>query len=161
MTIGIWGQMVSNNRSSFSEGRARRYQNAGSPFPHMNKSQIQSYINNFRRRLAHYLRPGIGVKCSIYPAEAGGAVLVFQLGPAVENDDNYMPTSISLGKALSQIEQRAFGGNIENFQFGGTNTILERDKLIFIKDGNSVEWSDQAAAKDVNSVVPSERGGQK
>ena len=127
----------------------------------MNKSQIQPYINNFRRRLAHFLRPGIGVQCSIYPAAPGGAVLVFQLGPAVENDDVYKPTSTSLGKALSQIEQRAFGGNIENLNFGGTNTILEGDKLIFIKDGSASEWSDQAAAKDVKAVVPSERGGQK
>lgn len=127
----------------------------------MNKSQIQSYVNNFRRRLAHFLRPGIGVQCSIYPAETGGAVLVFQLGPAVENDDIYRPTSSSLGNALSQIEQRAFGGNIENVKFGGTNTILEGDKLIFIKDGEATEWSDQAAAKDVKTVVPSERGGQK
>jgi hypothetical protein len=127
----------------------------------MNKPQIQPYVNNFRRRLAHFLRPGIGVQCSIYPAEAGGAVLVFQLGPSVENDDIYLPTSSSLGKALSQIEQRAFGGSIENLQFGGTNTILEADKLIFIKDGNATEWSDKAAAKDVKAVVPSERGGQR
>ena len=87
--------------------------------------------------------------------------MVFQLGPAVENDDVYKPTSTSLGKALSQIEQRAFGGNIESFNFGGTNTILEGDKLIFIKDGGAAEWSDQAAAKDVKAVVPSERGGPK
>ena len=127
----------------------------------MNKPQIQSYVNNFRRRLAHFLRPGIGVQCSIYPAEVGGAVLVFQLGPTVENDDIYLTESSSLGKALSQIEQRAFGGNLENFQFGGTNTILEGDKLIFIKDGNSAEWTDEAAAKDVNAVVPSSRGGQR
>ena len=127
----------------------------------MNKPQIQSYINNFRRRLAPFLRPGIGVQCSIYPATPGGAILAFKLGPAVENDDVYEPTSASLGKALSQIEQQAFGGNVENFHFGGTNTILEGDKLIFIKDGSDVEWSDQAAAKDVKAVVPSERGGQK
>ena len=88
-------------------------------------------------------------------------MLVFQLGPAVENDDVYKPASASLGKALSQIEQRAFGGNIENFHFGGTNTILEGDRLIFIKDENDTEWSDSAAAKDVKSVVPSERGAQK
>ena len=88
-------------------------------------------------------------------------MLVFQLGPAVENDDIYKPSSASLGRALSQIEQRAFGGNIENFHFGGTNTILEGDRLIFIKDGSDSEWSDRAAAKDVKAVVPSEREGQK
>ena len=127
----------------------------------MNKPQIQLYVNNFRRRLAHFLRPGIGVQCFIYPAEAGGAILVFKLGTSIENDDIYLPTSSSLGKALSQIEQQALGGNFENLQFGGTNTILEGDKVIFIKDGNATEWSDKAAAKDVKAVVPSERGGQR
>lgn len=127
----------------------------------MNKSQIQAYINNFRRRLAPFLRADIGVQCSIFPAKPGGAVLVFQLGSDVENDDIYKPESPSLGKALGQIEQRAFGGNLDGMLFGGTNTILESDKLIFIKDGASSEWSDQAAAKDVKAVVPSERGGHK
>lgn len=127
----------------------------------MDKHQIQSYINNFRRRLAAHLRPGIGLQCSIYPAESGGAVLVFQLGPDVENDDVYQAISPSLGRALAQIEQRAFGGNLDGLSFGGTNTILEADKLIFIKDGNAIEWTDAAAAKDVNAVVPSERGGRR
>jgi hypothetical protein len=127
----------------------------------MNKHQIQPYINNFRRRLAPFLRPGIGMTCLIYPAATGGAMLVFQLGPEVENDDVYQAPSATLGKALSQIEQRAFGGNIEGVSFGGTNTILESNKLIFIKDGNPSEWSDEAAAKDVRAVVPSERGGRK
>ena len=85
--------------------------------------------------------------------------MVFQLGPGVENDDVYRKTSTSLGKALSQIEQRAVGGNLDGFTFGGTNTILEGNRLIFIKDGESGEWSDSAAAKDVRAVVPSERGG--
>jgi hypothetical protein len=127
----------------------------------MNKPQIQSYINNFRRRLAPFLRAGIGVQCSIYPALPGGAVLVFQLGPDAENDDVYKASSPSLGSALAKIEQRAFGGNLDGMHFGGTNTILESDKLIFIKDGGDSEWSDQAAAKDVRAVVPSERGSHK
>jgi hypothetical protein len=101
------------------------------------------------------------MKCSIYPAATGGAVLVFQLGPEVENDDVYHEPRATLGKALSQIEQRAFGGNLDGVTFGGTNTILENDKLIFIKDANPSEWSDEAATKDVRAVVPSKRRGQK
>src|SRR5437867_2414573 len=127
----------------------------------MNKPQIQTYINNFRRRLAPHLRAGIGLTCLIYPAANGGAVLVFQIGPGVENDDIYQTESPTLGRALSNVEQHAFGGNIDGLSFGGTNTILERDKIILIKDGNSAEWSDDAAAKDVRSVLPSERGGRK
>lgn len=127
----------------------------------MNKKQIQTYINNFRRRLARYLKPGIGLNCSIYSASSGGAILVFQIGSSVENDDVYQPPSPNLGQALAHIEQRAFGGNLDGVRFGGTNVILEPGKIIFIKDDSDSEWSDAAAAKDVRSVLHSERGANK
>ena len=125
------------------------------------QSMVQSYINNFRRRIASFLRPGMGLHCKIYPAGSSGAVLVFRVGPNVENDDEYQPTHSSLGNALSKIEQRAFGGNLEGFAFGGTNVILEQDRIIFIKDGSLSEWSDAAAEKDVQSVLAPHRRGQK
>ena len=124
------------------------------------QSQVQAYINNFRRRIAPFLRPGMGLHCNVYPASSGGAVLVFRVGPNVENDDEYQSAYPSLGSALSQIEQRAFGGNLEGFTFGGTNVILEEDRIIFIKDGSLTEWSDSAAEKDVQSVLAPRRRGQ-
>jgi hypothetical protein len=126
-----------------------------------NQSQIQPYINNFRRRIASFLRPSIGLHCNIYPASSGGAVLVFRVGPNIENDDVYKSSYPSIGNALSQIEQRAFGGNIEGFTFSGTNVILEQDRIIFIKDDSPIEWSDSAADKDVQSVLAPHRRGQK
>lgn len=117
------------------------------------KPQVQAYINNFRRRIAPFLRPGMGLNCNIFPASSGGAILVFRVGSNVENDDEYQPTNPTLGSALSKIEQKAFGGNLEGFIFGGTNVILEQDKIIFIKDGSLKEWSDTTAEKDVQSVL--------
>lgn len=125
------------------------------------QSKVQAYINNFRRRLAPFLRPGIGLYCNVYPSVDGGAVLVFRIGQNVENDDRYHPAYPSLGRALSQIEQRAFGGNLDGFTFGGTNVILEQDRIIFIKDGSAQGWSDTAAEKDVASVLAPHRRGQK
>lgn len=119
----------------------------------MFKTDIQTYINNFRRRLAPSLKPGIGLTSTVYPADDGGAVLVFKIGVGVENDDVYMEQARSLGRALSGIEQHAFGGNLDGISFGGTNTILEPGRIILIKDRNSSEWSDSAAAKDVLSVL--------
>lgn len=125
------------------------------------KSQVQRYINNFRRRIARFLRPGIGLNCTIYPAKTGGAVLEFKIGPEIENDDNYKAESNSLGSALSQIEQRAFGGNLEGFHFSGTNVVMEPNKIIFIKDDSSSEWSDSAAEQDVQRIVhPNQRGAR-
>src|SRR5690606_32201497 len=119
----------------------------------MSKEKIQSYINNFRRRLARYLKPGLGLLCNIYPADDGGAVLEFNIGSALENDDVYHPERKSLGSALSKIEQRAFGGDLEGFTFGGTNTILEGNRIIYVKASDSEEWSDKAAAKDVSALL--------
>ena len=125
------------------------------------KSAIQSYINNFRRRIARFLRPGIGLNCTVYPARTGGAVLEFKIGPEVENDDTYKEATSSLGAALSKIEQRAFGGNLDGFHFSGTNVIMEANKIIFIKDGSTSEWSDSMAEKDVQRIVhPNQRGAK-
>ena len=127
----------------------------------MSKEKIQSYINNFRRRLARYLKPGFGLLCNIYPADNGGAVLEFNIGSALENDDVYHPKSKSLGSALSKIEQHAFGGDLEGFSFGGTNTILEGNRIIYVKAPDFKEWSDSAAAKDVSALFEnSKRGGK-
>ena len=123
-----------------------------------NKKNIQKYINNFRRRLTPYLKPGIGLSCNIYPAETGGAILEFTIAPEIENDDIYKPTSPSIGRALSNIEQRAFGGNLDGFSFGGTNVILEGNRILFIKDDTAAEWSDNAAQNDVSRVLNNPKG---
>jgi hypothetical protein len=126
----------------------------------MDKKKFQSYINNFRRRLAQFLKPRIGLACNIYPSSDGGAILEFLIGEATENDDNYKEISSSLGRALSNIEQNAFGGNVEGFNFGGTNTILEPNRIIFIKEANPKEWSDSSAQKDVEGLVKNSQGAR-
>ena len=123
----------------------------------MKKKLIQRYINNFRRRLAGNLLPGIGMTCKVYPAEEGGAVIVFLLGKDFENIDLYNQKSSTLGRALKNVPQSAFGGHIENLRFSGTGTILEPGKVIFIKDNQHQEWTDRAAKKDVEAVFSSER----
>lgn len=127
----------------------------------MDKKKYQSYINNFRRRLGQYLKPGIGLFCNIYPSDDGGAILEFVIGPNIENDDIYKESSKSLGAALSNIEQKAFGGNLEAFSFGGTNTILENNRIIYIKESSSSEWSDSAAQRDVAALVSSSQRAAK
>ena len=119
----------------------------------MDKDKYQTYINNFRRRLTPSLKPGVGLSCNVFPSNDGGAILEFSIGNASENDDDYKEISESLGSALSHIEQRAFGGNLDGFNFGGTNTILENNRIIYIKESTPNEWSDSAALKDVMGLV--------
>lgn len=121
------------------------------------KKIIQRYINNFRRKIVSKLRPGIGVMCLVRPVEAGGAVLEFRFARNGENDDRYRPKVKSLSKALSTVQQRAFGGNLEAFKFSGTNLILEPDRIIIIKDGNPNEWSENQASNDADRVFGSRR----
>ncbi len=120
---------------------------------------IQRYINNFRRHLARYLKPNIGLRCDVYRAESGGAVVEFTLSPSEENDDTFHPDAPTVSAALANVKQNAFGGDLSAFRFGGTNTILEGNRLIFIKDESSSEWSDSAARSDVNRVVQGQAGG--
>jgi hypothetical protein len=117
------------------------------------KKIIQEYINNFRRRIAQFLKPGIGLTCHVYPAESGGAILEFTMGPGIANDDIYKDTSPTISLALSQIKQRAFGGNFDAFIFAGTNMILEENRIRFIKDDSLAEWSDSMAARDINKLL--------
>lgn len=122
----------------------------------MDKSTIQKYINNFRRHLSTRLRAGIGLKAYIYPTISQGAVLVFKLGNNLENDDIYAPPSGSIGEVLStKVKQNAFGGNLTGITFSGTNTILDQDRIIFIKDSSPNEWTDSAAKNDINKLFHS------
>jgi len=116
------------------------------------KSTIQDYINNFRRRLAPILKPGMGLRCLVHLAESGGAILEFTVGSDIENDDTYKEPLPSIGKALAGIEQRAFGGNLEGFSFGETNYILESNRIILIKDESLLQWDDAAAERDIQKL---------
>ena len=125
------------------------------------KKTIQTYVNNFRRRLSPHFKPGIGLLCKVHPADKGGAILEFSFGPSLENDDTYQEVSTTVSGALASIPQNAFGGNLEGFRFAGTNVIMEKDRIIFIKDDSPSEWSDDAAEKDVSKILPNSSGGSK
>jgi hypothetical protein len=125
------------------------------------KKTIQTYVNNFRRRLSPYLKPGIGLVSNIHPADEGGAIIEFSIGPSIENDDNYQVTTTTVSGALSTIPQHAFGGNLDGFKFSGTNLIMEPNRIILIKDDSPSEWSDEAAKTDVSKILPKSSGGSK
>lgn len=120
----------------------------------IDRKTIQNYINSFRVHFSRYLKPGTGIVCKVYTAEKGGAILEFSLWPGIQNDDIYQETSATVGMALLKIPQKAFGGNLEGFVFGGTNTIMEGNRIIFIKDDSLREWGEDAALNDVQKLLP-------
>jgi len=127
----------------------------------MNKKQYQKYINNFRRNFTQFLRPGIGLSCHVYPSRDGGGILEFTMGESVENDDIYKEESSTLGEALGNIKQNAFTGDFGGITFGGTNTILEPNRIIYIKDSNKKEWNEKAAHTDVLNLLNKGQRSQK
>lgn len=127
-----------------------------------NRSTIQRYINDFRRHLAPFLRPGIGLACNALPSDGPGAILEFTIGPGIANGDVFHPSSESVNKALSKVPQRAFGGNLDGFRFSGINVIMEDNRIVFIKGEDGEEhWNDRAAAEDVKRLLPSSDGGKR
>jgi len=117
---------------------------------------LQRYINDFRRHFARYLKPGVGITSKVYPAETGGAILVFTIGPGVKNEDEFAPATQSVNQALQNIPQSAFGGNLQGFIFRGTNLIAEGNRFIIIKGEDSPsDWTDSDAAAIVSQIVGS------
>jgi hypothetical protein len=127
-----------------------------------NPSTLQKYINNFRRHLAPYLRPGVGLACNVFPAEATGAILEFTIGSDIANGDVFQPAAKTVNQALSELRQNAFGGNLDGFRFSGTNVIMEDKRIILIKGDDYAEfWNDNAAAEDVKKLLPPQQGGRR
>ena len=118
------------------------------------KKIIQGYVNNFRRHLSPYLKPGVGLACKVIPVKAEGAILDFSLGPDVKNEDQYLSTEDTVNAALKNIQQRMFGGNLDALRFAGTNISMEPNRIILIKGGDTPsEWDDNGARNDVSRIV--------
>ena len=108
------------------------------------------------------MRQGIGLATKVLPSTGEGAILEISFGTNIPNKDEFDPPKKTINEALSSIPQRAFGGNLDSFKFGGTNVIMEDGRIILIKGENDEsQWNDAAAQADVNRILPPNLGGQK
>lgn len=115
---------------------------------------IQRYINNFRRHFARFLKPGIGLTFRIIPSKKEGAILEFEVGPNMKNEDHYLPSEQNVNSALKKIRQHMFGGNIDAIKFGGTNIAMEPNRIILIKgEDTPAVWGDDAAIDDITRIM--------
>jgi hypothetical protein len=122
---------------------------------------IQSYINNFRRHISRFLKPGVGLSCKVYPAKGEGAVVEFTLGPNVPNEDKFDSSYDTVNTALKTVPQHMIGGNIDAVKFGGTNISMEPDRILLIKGEDAVNlWDDAAAHDDVSRIVAVKGGNR-
>ncbi|MES2491113.1 MAG: hypothetical protein V4607_15105 [Pseudomonadota bacterium] len=122
---------------------------------------LQGYINNLRRYLALHLKGSTGVVFDVYPSDAEGALIIFKIGSGQLNQDTYHPSSPTVNDALGKIRQNAFGGNLSGFNFRGTNTVIEGNRVILIKgEDGSDSWDESAAKHDVMRVTANSSGGR-
>lgn len=117
---------------------------------------IQHYINSFRIYISLDLRPGVGLSCNIYPVRGPGAILEFSLGEGTPNSETYLSDFTSVNEALKAIKQTSIGGQLDGLNFGGTNILMEENRIILIKGDDEVgTWDSEAARHDVIRAVSS------
>lgn len=118
----------------------------------MDKNTIQIYLNNFRRFFSPYLKKDINFRTVVYPAE-NGAIIEINFTKFAPVKDEYRKKEKFLVDSLKRIDQHSFGGNLDGFQFSGTNFILEGDKIFIIKDNKDSEWTINKVREDISKLL--------
>jgi hypothetical protein len=117
------------------------------------KDVIQKYVNNFRRNIASFLKPNIGLQIDIYNCGIEGAVLVITFKPGGKSLDNERNEFSTISDVISQLDQHFFGGNLKGLHFKGTNLMMDPKYILLIKDNSPSEWTDQKMSEDIRSII--------
>lgn len=128
----------------------------------MNKqSKLKKYAELFRRNIQRYLSPGVQVQTVIYPVEQEGAVFEFLLNKDGDPAESIRPSSRSVVSVLGSIPQRLIGGDLAGVRFGGTNIMLEANRILVIKgEDDPLQWTGVAVVSDVARVVSTSLGSK-
>lgn len=122
----------------------------------MEKQDIQKYINNFRRLFSSYLKPNVGMQTTVYPFDKG-AIIVVELNIETLNKDDIRTKSNDIQDALKRTNLFESEKKEDIHNFVGTNIILIKNKVVFIKDNNLSEWTLNKVEQDIEKIVkPSE-----
>ena len=122
----------------------------------MEKQDIQKYINNFRRLFSSYLKPNVGMQTTVYPFDKG-AIIVIELNIETLNKDDIRTKSNDIQDALKRTNLFESEKKEDIHNFVGTNIILIKNKVVFIKDNNLSEWTLNKVEQDIEKIVkPSE-----
>ena len=122
----------------------------------MEKQDIQKYINNFRRLFSSYLKPNVGMQTTVYPFDKG-AIIVIELNIEILNKDDIRTKSNDIQDALKRTNLFESEKKEDIHNFVGTNIILIKNKVVFIKDNNLSEWTLNKVEQDIEKIVkPSE-----
>ena len=121
------------------------------------RNLVERYVRKFRKELESYLVNGVSVRLDILYAKDGGGLVKVTFNQKGENTDNYNGSFDTLGDAVASSVQKAFGGNLKNIKFGGTNKIMDMENIYLIKSEKSEEWARGKATQDVMDIVSGSR----
>ena len=118
---------------------------------------FEKYGSSFMNNIRKILKPGIGAEITSYLSKKDGSLICFKLRQGENKYDfKELEEDKGISEALKEIPQRAFGGDLSGIKFGGTNTIIEGDKIILIKGGNERElWNQDIAKIDSKKIIES------
>lgn len=117
----------------------------------------ERYVKKFRQELEKYLVTDASVRIDVLYAKDGGGVVKVALNKNGENTTEYNGSFSTLGEAVAYSGQRAFGGDLKNITFGGTNKIMDGEYIYLIKSGKNEEWTRGKASQDVIDIVSGSR----
>lgn len=118
------------------------------------REDFENYFREFKIIHRTILNPKYGYRIKAFASKQQGSLIFFSFEEGADEFSSYKVIDDRIGAALREIPQKAFGGNLEGINFGGTNIIREADRLILIKGDNTKNaWSTEEAQKDARIEV--------
>ena len=125
----------------------------------MNTELFNLYFNYFTASVSQRLKPGWGMKMSVYPFNQG-AVIVVSFKKGMANSLDKKQESDNLGSALTKTS--LFPQNkiapVADKTIGTTVVgVVSLTKYVLFKNDSDERWSETAAERDVISIVDKAR----
>lgn len=125
----------------------------------MNTELFNLYFNYFTTYFSSKLKPGWGLKMTIYPF-AYGAVIVVSMKQGVANSLEKKQESSNLGGALTKTSlftpERI--APIADKTIGDTSVgIISITQYVLFKSDKEPSWNEDAARKDVDAIIAKTR----
>ena len=121
----------------------------------MNADLYNIYFNSFSTYLTGRIKPGWGMKMTIYPF-AQGAVIVVVMKQGIANTLIKKSSSANLGEALSMTSlfTQEKITPIANKTVGDTQIgVLSLTQYVLLKNNREQSWSVAAAQSDIDEII--------
>jgi hypothetical protein len=129
---------------------------------------IYSYLNNLYYNYGINLKPGIVLHTLAIPYDKGVILEInyrskgridYEVDKTIQQDvaQAFKKLNLDVHKVLTPEEEEQYTQALKSNEliFSGTGFLGTEDKLYIIKDYSKDQWSEQAAKKDINSILSS------